>query len=29
MLVTLDWVESSISNEKPSNESYPPLGEPL
>lgn len=29
MLVALDWVESSISNEKPSNESYPPLGEPL
>jgi len=29
MLVTLDWVESSISTEKPSNESYPPLGEPL
>lgn len=29
MLVALDWVESSFSKEKPSNESYPPLGEPL
>lgn len=29
MLVALDWVESSFSKEKPSNESYPPLGIPL